>query len=541
MPVTRRSLARWWSDRTIATKIAALVVTSSVGLVAVGGLALHGQAVSDDLSGRMQAAVEVQDEVQTAKYDLLWATNWQNITAWKSRVDGGEVAAAPDGDNVTTYRQAVVDFERVFDLDRSELTADGRTALDVVQENWTAMAQYNDQIFDLWAAGQLDEGDAVSAGPKWDIYYVLAGGMDDLVAAVDDRVADLAAERADAAATTRLVSVLAAAAALLVTVLIGTAIARSVTRGVREVRDGLQRIAAKDLSVRVPVRGADEAGQMATALNEVGAVLGEVLAGARDAAEAVATSTRQLEGSAGAMADSARATSAQTDVVSRAASEVSRSVATVAAGAEEMSASIREIAQNANEAARVAAGAVTEAEATNQTIHKLGLSSKEIGDVVKVITSIAEQTNLLALNATIEAARAGEAGKGFAVVANEVKELAQETARATEDIARRVEAIQTDTGQAVTAIGRIGEVIGQINDFQLTIASAVEEQTATTNEMSRNIAEAAGGSEEIATNVSSVSAASTQTTQTLAGTREEVGKLALMAADLRSTVAQFTY
>ncbi|SCX43514.1 methyl-accepting chemotaxis protein [Klenkia marina] len=541
MPVTRTSPGRWWADRGIATKIAALVVTSSVGLVAVSGLALRGQAVSDDINSRMQAAVEVQDQVQTAKYDLLWATNWQNITAWKSRVDGGAVAAAPDGDNVTTYRQAVTDFERVFDLDRAELTADGRTALDVVEDNWTAMSQYNDQIFDLWAAGQLDEGDAVSAGPKWDIYYVLAGGMDDLVAAVDTRVADLAAERADVAATTRLTSLLAAAAALLVTVLIGGAIARSITRGVREVRDGLQRIADKDLSVRVPVRGADEAGQMAQALNGVAGVLGVVLAGARDAAEAVATSSRQLESSAGAMADSARATSAQTDLVSGAASEVSRSVATVAAGAEEMSASIREIAQNANEAARVAAGAVSEAEATNATITKLGLSSKEIGDVVKVITSIAEQTNLLALNATIEAARAGEAGKGFAVVANEVKELAQETARATEDIARRVEAIQNDTGQAVTAIGRIGEVIGQINDFQLTIASAVEEQTATTNEMSRNIAEAAGGSEEIAANVSSVSSASAQTTHTLAGTREEVGKLALMAADLRSTVGQFTY
>jgi len=530
-----------WSDRSIATKIAALVVTSSLGLLAVSGLALRGQAASDDINGRMQAAVDVQDEVQDAKYDFLWATNWQNITAWKSRVDGGAVAAAPDGDNVTTYRQAVADFERVFDVDRDQLTPDGRAALDVVQQNWTAMAQYNDQIFDLWAADRLDEGDAVSAGPKWDIYYVLAGGMDDLVAAVDDRVADLAAERAEVAGTTRTTSLVAAAVALLLTALIGAGIARSVVRGVREVRDGLQRIAGKDLSVRVPVRGADETGQMAEALNGVAVVLGDVLTGARVAAEAVATSSHQLEASAGAMADTARDTSAQTDLVSGAADEVSRSVATVAAGAEEMSASIREIAQNANEAARVAAGAVGEAEQTNLTIQKLGISSKEIGDVVKVITSIAEQTNLLALNATIEAARAGEAGKGFAVVANEVKELAQETARATEDIARRVEAIQTDTGSAVTAIGRIGEVIGQINDFQLTIASAVEEQTATTNEMSRNIAEAAGGSGEIAANVSAVSAAATRTTQTLTGAREEVGKLAVMAADLRATVSQFTY
>ena len=161
--------------------------------------------------------------------------------------------------------------------------------------------------------------------------------------------------------------------------------------------------------------------------------------------------------------------------------------------------------------------------------------------MVRTITSIAEQTNLLALNATIEAARAGEAGKGFAVVANEVKELAQETARATEDIVRRVEAIQADTGGAVLAIGRIGEVIGQINDYQLTIASAVEEQTATTNEMSRSVAEAAGGSTEIAANITGVSTAAESTTQALGQTRVAVDELSRMATDLRSQVSRFVY
>jgi methyl-accepting chemotaxis protein len=161
--------------------------------------------------------------------------------------------------------------------------------------------------------------------------------------------------------------------------------------------------------------------------------------------------------------------------------------------------------------------------------------------VVKAITSIAEQTNLLALNATIEAARAGEAGKGFAVVANEVKELAQETARATEDIARRVEAIQGDTSGAIGAIGRISEIIGSINDYQLTIASAVEEQTATTNEMSRSVQEAAGGSGEIATNITGVSAAASSTTQALGQTRMAVDELSRMASDLRTSVSRFTF
>ncbi|WP_435746881.1 methyl-accepting chemotaxis protein, partial [Nocardioides sp. SYSU DS0663] len=188
---------------------------------------------------------------------------------------------------------------------------------------------------------------------------------------------------------------------------------------------------------------------------------------------------------------------------------------------------------------RVASQAVSTVESTNETVAKLGTSSQEIGNVVKVITSIAEQTNLLALNATIEAARAGEAGKGFAVVANEVKELAQETARATEDIARRVEAIQGDTGGAVEAIGEIASIITSINDYQLTIASAVEEQTATTNEMSRNVAEASTGTGEIAANVAGVSAAAESTTQALAQAGSAVTELSSMAHQLRTQVSQF--
>jgi methyl-accepting chemotaxis protein len=225
--------------------------------------------------------------------------------------------------------------------------------------------------------------------------------------------------------------------------------------------------------------------------------------------------------------------------VSNATTQVSQNLQTVATGAEEMGASIKEIAKSATEAAKVATAAVRTAETTNATIAKLGESSAEIGLVIKVITSIAQQTNLLALNATIEAARAGEAGKGFAVVANEVKELAKETAKATEDISRKIGAIQTDTQAAVEAIGSISTVIKQINDISNTIASAVEEQNATTNEMARNVSDAAHGSGEITSNIAGVAQAAESTSRGACDAQRASIQLVETSGQLRKLVEQF--
>ncbi|MGA8272350.1 MAG: methyl-accepting chemotaxis protein, partial [Candidatus Sulfotelmatobacter sp.] len=183
--------------------------------------------------------------------------------------------------------------------------------------------------------------------------------------------------------------------------------------------------------------------------------------------------------------------------------------------------------------------AVHVAETTTATVSKLGESSNEIGQVIKVITSIAQQTNLLALNATIEAARAGEAGKGFAVVANEVKELAKETAKATEDISRKIEAIQTDTKAAVEAIASISEVINQVNGISNTIATAVEEQNATTNEMARNVSEAAHGSGEITSNIAGVAQAAESTSRGAGDTQKAAQQLVETSAELRRLLEQF--
>ncbi len=179
------------------------------------------------------------------------------------------------------------------------------------------------------------------------------------------------------------------------------------------------------------------------------------------------------------------------------------------------------------------------AESTNQTVSKLGESSAEIGKVIEVITSIAQQTNLLALNATIEAARAGEAGKGFAVVANEVKELAKQTAKATEEIKGKITVIQENTAGAVSAIGGIRDVINKISHISTTIATAVEEQSATTGEMARNVSEAARGASTITSNINGVAEAAQNTSNNVSQAQTATEQLAHMASQLRELVGKF--
>ena len=296
---------------------------------------------------------------------------------------------------------------------------------------------------------------------------------------------------------------------------------------------------SNDLTDRVDLERHDEIGQLGKCLNlfvvKVHGILSQIAIEAQEvsgASETLAAASQQITANS-------EETSAQANIVSSAANQVSQNLQTVATGAEEMGSSIKEIAKNATDAARVALSAMKVAETASATMAKLGASSAEIGQVVKVITSIAQQTNLLALNATIEAARAGEAGVGFAVVANEVKELAKATAKATEDISRKIAAIQNDTKAAVESIGTISGVIDQISGISTTIASAVEEQDATTDEMTRNVKEAARGSADITSNINGVAQVAEGTTRGASDTHQASQQLVGTSGRLRGLVEQF--
>jgi methyl-accepting chemotaxis protein len=468
------------------------------------------------------------------------------VAALKNLTDA--IAASTVGTNgwVTVYSTAKADAGRI--IASGIEGAAGRTDLAATD---AAGVRYVEQI--VAAAPKLAAGQTwratfrlpgVAGAPAGDTtttvaYYapyswaIAVGGY--------DADSDAAVTSVRAGRSSMLLSFLLAALLLAVAggVLAATQ-ARRISRRLGALTGGLARLAGRDLTVAVPVDGRDEIGRACAALNTAAVELREVMAEVTSASRAVTTAAAQVSETGSSLVASSETAAGQAGSASVAAVSISHVVQTVAAGADEMGASIGEISSNAQDAAQAGRDGVGLTSSAADVIDELRLSTTKIADVVRLIASIAEQTNLLALNATIEAARAGDAGKGFAVVAGEVKELAQETARATDDVTSRVAAIEGDTAKAVEAINAITATIGHVNDYQTAIAAAVEQQAATTAEMARNISEVANGSQEIAAGISAVSEAVDSTRSAVAISHRAADELNSTARRLTGLVDRFT-
>jgi len=522
-------LTGMFDNRSLRTKIGTAVLTATVSGLLVGGLAI---STVHRLNSNAATAQRRTIAVESAANRFS-----KNIEAFSGNLSALQLyptLAAAVTKNIAANKAAIADALAGLE---SALAADPTGAAQVAkaQKDWTAFQAFI-------AQPRPADADLQKALQQYNVLYGALASDEDALQTRAGAMSEASVSDAESRAksSTWTISVLLGLGVLL-SLLIGFRVASRLRSQVRSVSALAEGLAGGDLTRTSGVLSADEVGQMAASLDRAIARLREDIVQLAGNATTLHSAAGQLTAVSGAVDQAANEASAQAGSVASAADVVSNNLQVVSAGSEEMGSSIRDISVSTTEASEVAAQAVGVAAQTNAIVARLGESSSEIATVVKVITSIAEQTNLLALNATIEAARAGDSGKGFAVVAGEVKDLAQETAKATEDISRRVQAIQTDTDGAVTAIGEISAIIERINGIQLTIASAVEEQTATTQEMNRTLSDAAAGAGDIAATIGGVSEATRRTTDSVGDTRQAASELAVTATQLQALVSRFRY
>ncbi len=526
-----RGRTRWG----LRSRLLGAILVVAFTTVAVG---LFGISRMGDISDQAQQVYDEGTVPVNAMRQLQ--VDWWQLSAYTARANlptlpPETIAASQQGAGIAVQKLAE-DTAAAAELPLSEETQAAFGTFAAAAENYLALLG---QL--IAGTGTTDMQQRMALVQEMNGYETVIGdSLEAATAAATLSAEQTAAAAEEAYADGRLWTTIIIVAGLGISVVLAMIVANGVTRPVSRIREVLGLVAAGDLTVRAGQTGGAELQDMAASLDETLDAISGVLTLVNVSSDQLAGASAQLGEVAAAISDNARTAAKQADDVVASAGAVASSVDTVATGSSQMEAAIREISQNASEASRVANQAVDVAENTTRTVGKLGDSSQEIATVIKLINGIAEQTNLLALNATIEAARAGEAGKGFAVVASEVKELAQETARATEDISKRVEAIQSDTAGAVDAISQISSVIAEINDFQATIAAAVEEQTATTNEMNRNVAEAATGSQNIAAAITGLAAGTQATNQRVEDAQRAADELSRMSGELQDAVRRFT-
>jgi methyl-accepting chemotaxis protein len=532
----------WLRNMRIGVRLG--VAFGLVGLLLAGtvGIGLWGQAVQGAATLRLNVSDQIRRDALTAKYHSAEFIAWQTNYAFDI-VRG--VSGAADDDKgararfLTTANAFRADLQRLHD---QRLPAGEEQAANEAQAAFAQFLTIDTKIIRYYRAGSAI-GDRLAndlaSGESQVQLDRIVKAMDALVKDADEHAHQAGSDLAGSAALSRVEMIIGGLTSLALAACLAFLVTRTITTPLRITVRALRAVGNKDLTARVGIRSRDELGEMGRAVDGTLSALQESFATIAASSGRLNLAVSELNGSASRIDSAAEETSVQSDRVATASGEVALSVQAVAAATEEMNVAIAGISTSASEAATVASTGVRSAQRASLTVTRLGQSSREIGKMVNLITQIAGQTNLLALNATIEAARAGESGRGFAVVAGEVKDLAQETARATEDIARLVRTIQNDTSAAVTAIGETNVIIDRINGYSTTIAAAVEEQTATTAEMARSITEAAGGTGQITENIQGVATGAQVTSAGASESRRTALDLAHLSAELEHTVGQF--
>ncbi len=566
---------KWFLNFSIGKKLA--ISFSALVIIVLGVLSFSvvqfarlndvtNEITSDSLPTISKMGDVRTDMVNLRKYELAY------LMAEKTEQKAARLKSSESA--LTRIEGNLAEVGRLSTSDEEQRTLQNiRTALNAYLET-------RNHAFELDQKGTQKEAIAFTIDAGLAASNKMSEAADELIAFNHKQTEQLTQESKRTYASSRNLVIVLGAAAAFFGIAVSLLVTRIIARPLRAMQIAAEKLAAGDTEQKITHESKDEVGSLAQSLRQVidynraiaaaceALGRGDVTVNVepksdkdllaknfshavsairdtiREMAEGsanLAAASEELSATSSQMSANAEETAAQSGAVSSAAEEISANVQTVVSGAEQMSASIKEIASNAHDAAKVAGNGVKVATAASQKVGKLSESSQEIGQVIKVITSIAEQTHLLALNATIEAARAGEAGKGFAVVASEVKELAKETAKATEDISRKIEAIQADTKGAIEGITEISQIIAQISDIQTTIATAVEEQTATTNEISRNVNDVASGNQEIARNITGVATAARSTTEGAEYTNKAAGELARLATTLQALVRQFDF